>query len=148
MALKQQLDQDIKTALLSGDKSKAEVLKSLKSAVLYEEVAQKLRDTGLTDDQMLVVFAREAKKRGESAELYKKAGESDRAAAELSEKEIIDSYLPKQLSNEDLEAIVDEVVSQNPGANMGQLMGLVRAKVGQRAEGGRIAQVVKAKIGG
>lgn len=148
MPLKQQLDQDIKTALLAGDKPRAEVLKSLKSAVLYEEVAQKVRDAGLTDEQMLVVFAREAKKRGESADMYKKAGEEQRATTELSEKEIIDAYLPRQLSDHELEAIVTEVLNATPGANMGQAIGAVRAKVGQSADGGRIATVVKSKIGG
>lgn len=147
MPLKQQLDQDIKTALLAGDKPKAEVLKSLKSAVLYEEVAQKVRDTGLTDEQMLVVFAREAKKRGESAEMYKKAGEEQRATTELAEKEIIDAYLPKQLSDQELEGIVSEVLAANPEANMGQVIGAVRAKVGQSANGGRIAAAVKSKLG-
>lgn len=147
MALKQQLDQDIKAAMLAGEKSKAEVLKSLKSAILYEEVAQKVRDTGLTDEQVLVVFAREAKKRGESAELYNKAGESERAATELAEKEIIDAYLPKQMSDEDLEAVVAQVLAENPSAQMGQVIGAVRAKVGQSAEGGRIAAAVKSKLG-
>lgn len=148
MPLKQQLDQDVKTALLAGDKPKAEVLKSLKSAILYEEVAQKVRDIGLSDDQVLIVLAREAKKRGESAEVYKNAGQEERATTELAEKAIIDAYLPQQLTDDELQAIVDEAVAANNGANMGQLIGAVRSKVGQRADGGRIAAMVKSKIGG
>lgn len=144
--LKETLNQDIKTALLAGDKHKAEVLKSLKSAVLYEEVAQKVRDTGLSDEQMLIVFGRESKKRGESAEVYKNAGHQDRADVELTEKAIIDAYLPQQLSDEELAKIVDEIIVANPDAQMGPIIGMVRAKVGQRADGGRIAAAVKAKL--
>lgn len=147
MALKTTLDADIKTALLAGEKAKAEVLKSLKSAILYEEVALKVREQGLSDEQILTVFAREAKKRAESAELYKKGGDSTRAETELGEKAVIDAYLPKQLEDSELEKIVDEVISQfGANAQMGQVMGAVRGKVGQGADGGRIAAVVKSKL--
>lgn len=146
--LKDRLNQDIKTALLSGDKYRAEVLKSLKSAVLYEEVAQKVRDEGLGDEQIQIVFAREAKKRGESAEMYAKAGETERSKTEAAEKAIIEEYLPKQISDEDLREVVNEaVVAAGENANMGQVIGAVRAKVGQTADGARIAALVKEKLG-
>lgn len=148
MSLKVALNDDIKTAMLSGDKPKVEVLKSLKSAILYEEVAQKVRESGLSDEQVLVVFARESKKRAESADLYKKAGDSDRAATELSEKAIIDAYLPEQLSDQELEAIVDEAIASSEGTpQIGQIIGAVRAKVGQKADGAKIAALVKSKLG-
>jgi uncharacterized protein len=147
--LKDKLTADIKTALLAGDKLTAEVLKSLKSAILYEEVAQKVRDTGLSDEQIQQVLAREAKKRTESADLYDKAGQQERADTERNEKKIIDSYLPKQLSDEELEAIVDEVLAALGGdAQMGQAIGQVKSKVGQSADGGRIAAIVKQKLAG
>ncbi len=145
--LKDRLNQDIKTALLAGDKVKAEVLKSLKSAILYEEVAQKVRDTGLSDEQVQTVLAREAKKRAESADMFAKGGANDRAQAELHEKAIIEEYLPKQLSDEDLQAIVDDVFAATPDIQMGQAIGAVRAKVGSAADGARIAVMVKAKLG-
>jgi uncharacterized protein len=148
MTLKDQLNNDIKSSLLAGDKSKAEVLKGLKSAILYEEVAQKLRETGLGDEAVLVVLARESKKRGESAELYKKAGERERAETELKEKQIIDEYLPKQMSDDELVAVVDEVIAElGDKAQMGSVMGSVRSKVGTSADGGRIAAIVKSKLG-
>lgn len=148
MTLKDQLNQDIKTSLLAGDKTKAEVLKGLKSAILYEEVAQKVRDTGLSDEAVLVVFAREAKKRAESVELYKKAGEDTRAETELKEKQIIDAYLPKQMSDDELTTVVDEVIaSLGDKAQMGPVIGAVRSKVGTSADGGRIAAIVKSKLG-
>lgn len=146
--LKDKLNADIKAAMLAGDKSRAEVLKSLKSAILYEEVAQKVRDEGLSDEQILPVLAREAKKRTESADLYKQGGQNDRAQVELAEKSIIDEYLPKQLSDEELQKTVDEVLQTlGAGAQMGQVIGQVKAKVGQAADGGRIAAIVKQKLG-
>ena len=146
--LKDRLTAHIKTALLSGDKPRAEVLRSLKSAILYEEVAKNLRDTGLNDEQIQAVFAREAKKRTESAELYQKAGDTVRTQAELAEKSIIEEYLPKQLTDAEMAAVVDEVQAAMPDAQMGQLIGAVKARVGTRADGGRIAAAVKAKLGG
>lgn len=144
--LKDTLNQDIKTALLGGDKLKAEVLKALKSAILYEEVALKVRDTGLPDDKILVVLAREAKKRAESAEIYKNAGHPDRADVELAEKAIIDEYLPKQLTDEELTQIVGDVIASMDNPQMGSVIGAVKAKVGTSADGGRIAATVKSKL--
>lgn len=144
--LKDKLNQDIKTALLGGNKQKAEVLKALKSAILYEEVALKVRGTGLPDDKILVVLAREAKKRAESAEIYKNAGHDDRANTELTEKAIIDEYLPKQLTNEELTQIVSDVIAGMDNPQMGPVIGAVKAKVGTSADGGRIAAAVKSKL--
>lgn len=144
--LKDTLNQDIKTALLGGDKQKAEVLKALKSAILYEEVALKVRDTGLPDDKILAVLARESKKRGESAEIYKNAGHTDRADVELAEKAIIDEYLPKQLTDEELTQVVGDVIASMDNPQMGPVIGAVKAKVGTSADGGRIAAAVKSKL--
>ncbi len=145
--LKEKLNQDIKTAMLAGEKPKAEVLKSLKSAILYEEVAQKVREVGLADDKILFVLAREAKKRGESAEMYAKAGHQDRADTELAEKAIIETYLPKQLGDDELQTLVAEVIASfGDTPQMGQVIGAVKAKVGTAADGARIAAMVKAKL--
>lgn len=145
--LKEKLNQDIKTALLGGDKQKAEVLKALKSAILYEEVALKVRDTGLPDDKILVVLAREAKKRAESADIYQKAGHLDRAETELAEKTIINAYLPKQMTNEELAQVVaDTIAAMGANAQVGPVIGAVKAKAGTSADGARIAAAVKSKF--
>ena len=149
MPLKQQLEQDIKQAMLGGDKDRVTTLRGLKSVVLYAEVAQGLRDQGLPDNQILVLFAKEAKKRQESAELYEKGGSSDRAAAELAEKAIIEGYLPQQMSDDELAAVVDAVLAtlDLAGASaMGAAIGQVKAKVAGRAGGARIAQIVKERL--
>ena len=146
--LESRLDADIKQALLGGDKSRAEVLRGLKSAMLYEKVAKGLREQGLSDDQFLAIVTREVKKRAESADMYANASEQERADKELGEKAILEEYLPQQLSDDELVKIVDEVVdSIGDGAQMGQVMGAVRARVGARADGKRIADTVKTKLG-
>lgn len=146
--LKQQIDQDLKKALLSGDKNRTEVLRGLKSAILYREVADNARDSGLPEDVLLSVLAKESKKRDESAGMYAQAGAQDRADAELAEKAIIDSYLPAQLGNEELEKLVDEVMQELGGdAQMGQIISKVRTRAGANADGAKIAAFVKSKLG-
>lgn len=146
--LKERLNQQIKEALLSGNKTRAEVLRGLKAAILNEEVAQRVRDTGLPDEQILVVFAREAKKRAESADVYAKAGHQDRADVELAEKAVIEEFLPKQLSNDELSEVVKATIAElGDSAQMGPIIGAVKKKVGQSADGGRIAAAVKQQLG-
>ena len=147
--LKTRIDQDLKTALLAGDKVLATTLRGLKSAVLYEEVAKGVRDAGLPDDEIITLFAKEAKKRQESADLFTQGGNTERAAAELVEKKVIEGYLPQQLSDDELVLIVDEAVEQltatGPQA-MGQVIGAVKQKVGASADGGRIAKFVRERL--
>lgn len=149
MSIKQQLDQDLKTALLAGDKQTATVLRGLKGAVLNVEIAQNSREQGLSDDEVIMVFSKEAKKRQESADLYAKANQRDRADAELAEKAIIEKYLPAQLSDEELIKIIDQAIADTSAEGMqamGQVIGKVKAQTAGQADGGRIAQLVKEKL--
>ena len=146
--LKERLTQNIKTAMLAGDKPRVEVLRGLKAAILNEEVAKGIRDTGLSDEQIEQVFAREVKKRLEAADLYAKASRQELADKEMYQKEIIEEFLPKQLNDDELAAIVDAAIAGlGEGVHMGQVIGAVKAKVGQSADGARIAAAVKAKVG-
>jgi uncharacterized protein YqeY len=146
--LKERLTKNIKTAMLAGDKHRVEVLRGLKAAILHEEVAKGIRDTGLPDDQIQQVFAREVKKRLEAADLYAKAGRQELADAELAQKVIIEEFLPQQLTDDELREVVTAAIAElGEGAHMGQVIGAVKAKVGQSADGGRIAAAVKAKVG-
>jgi uncharacterized protein YqeY len=147
--LKQQLEQDIKSALLAGDKDRVTTLRGLKSVILYAEVAKGSRAEGLSDEEILILFAKEAKKRQESADLYTKGGRAEKAAAELAEKKIIEAYLPKQLEDKELVKIVDEVISslETPSLQqMGQVIGTIKQKTEGRADGARIAQLVKERL--
>jgi uncharacterized protein YqeY len=147
--MQEQIERDLKTALLAGDKTKAETLRGLKSAILNEAIAQNARDSGLGDEQLQKILAKESKKRQEAAELYKQGGSPERAGAELAEKAIIDAYLPEQLDEAEVAKIVDEEV-QKAGSptmqDMGRIIGAVRARAGGQADGALIAQLVKQKL--
>lgn len=147
--LKQQLEQDLKTALLAGDKDRVTILRGLKSVILYAEVAKGSREQGLSDEDILTLFAKEAKKRQESADLYTKGNRPEKADAELAEKAVIESYLPEQLSEEELIQIVNDIVStfDSPTPQvMGQIIGKVKQATEGRADGARIAQLVKERL--
>jgi uncharacterized protein YqeY len=147
--MQEQIDQDLKQALLGGDKAKAETLRGLKSALLNEAIAQNARDSGLSDEQTQKVLARESKKRQEAADLYKQGGSAERAAAELAEKTTIDAYLPEQLSEAEIAKLVDEEINKagSPGPqDMGRIIGAVRGRTAGQADGALIAKLVKEKL--
>ena len=147
--LKTQLDQDLKVALLAGDKTLAMTLRGLKSVILYAEVAKGSREQGLSDDEIVVLLTKEAKKRQESADLYQKGGNEEKANAELAEKKVIEKYLPEQMSEEDLRKIIDDVIAETnltSVQDMGRLIGAVKAKAGASADGAVIARLVKERL--
>lgn len=149
--IRQQIDDDLKAAMLAGDSVKVDTLRGLKSVILYADVAAKKRDTGgIPDDEVLTLLAKEAKKRQESADLYVQGGSQERADKELTEKAIIEGYLPEQMSDEELAAVVDEVVKEQGAEGMqamSKVIGAVKAKVGNTADGSKVAQLVKERLG-
>jgi len=145
--LKDKIGADLKSAMLARDTETVEVLKGLKSAVMYEEVAQKKRDEGLNDDEILAVFKKESKKRQDSITLYRQGGNEKQAQKEQSEKDIIDSYLPDQPTQEEISKVIDNVMIElgldNPTPqDMGQIMGAVK-KASPNADGSIVASAVK-----
>jgi uncharacterized protein YqeY len=147
--LKQRLQDDVKAAMLAGDTLRLETLRGLKSVILYAEVAAGKREEGLGDAEVESLLAKEAKKRQESADLYKQGGANDRADKELSEKAIIEEYLPKQLGEDEVAAVVDEVINEvKPEGmqQMGQVIGQVKSRLGNSADGALIAKLVKEKL--
>lgn len=144
--MQEQIERDLKAAMLSGDKTKVEVLKGLKNSLQYEAVAQKMKPDQLKDDQVLAVLGKEAKKRQEAAELYKNANESERAQAELNEKSIVDAYLPMQLSEDEIsKAVAEEIANQGASsmADMGKIIGAVKSRLQGQADGALIARLAK-----
>lgn len=151
--LKDRLQSDLTTAMKDRDKTKVATLRMALAAVTNEEVAgESARE--LTDDEVQRVLTREVKKRKEAAEAFRGAGRAEQADTELAEAEVLAEYLPKQLDDAELaelvEAAVAEVTGQlgaAPGARqMGQVMKAANAKVAGRAEGGRVAAAVKARL--
>lgn len=149
MSIVERINQDLKTALLGGDKQRALVLRSLKSAILYVEVEQGKRGSGLPEEEILRILGKEAKKRQESADLYVRGGSRERADAELAEKAIIDTYLPKALSETEISRLIDGIVAETGPLNkqtMGTTIAAVKQKAGPAADGGLIARLVKERL--
>lgn len=149
MSLKAQLDNDIKAALLSGNRFGAEVLRGLKAVILNEEVAKGKRDEGLDDASIEVLIAKEVKKRQDSVQQYTDANRPELAEQEKSEMDVLIAYLPEQLSEADIAAAVNATIADmgvsGPQA-MGQVIGAVKGKLGNTADGGTIARLVKAAL--
>lgn len=146
MALKQRVQDDLKTALLKGDSFAVETLRGLKAAILNEEVAQNKRETGLDDSIIEQVVAREVKKRNEAAALYDQNQRQESADEERHQAEIISGYLPKQLSEPEIKAIVDAKVAELGATDMkmmGQVIAAVKAEAGNAADGATVASLVK-----
>lgn len=144
--LKATFDTDIKTALLAGDRFTASVLRDFKAAILNEEVAQKKRDTGLDDQAIEKLLAREVKKRAESAAIYDGAERSELAQNERAESKVLEKYLPAQVSEADIKAAVDQAIvatAATSPAMMGQVIGEVKSKLGNSADGATIARLTK-----
>jgi uncharacterized protein YqeY len=148
--LKEKLQADLKQAMLARETERTDVLKGLKSAILYEEVAKNKRDEGLNDDEILAVLKKESKKRQDSIDMYTKGGNQEKADQESKEKEIIDSYLPEQLSEEEVEKLIDSTINElgitDPEKkDMGRIIGAVKAK-GAEVDGSTLAKLVSARI--
>ncbi|HMS23775.1 MAG TPA: GatB/YqeY domain-containing protein [Candidatus Saccharibacteria bacterium] len=149
MGIKQTIDADLKQALLSGDKDKSSILKVIKSVILDAEIAKNKRDDGLGEQELVDLLQKEAKKRDDTAEIYKKAADEGRENAEKAEADLIRSYLPEQMGEDEIKKIVDEVIGSEPAEmkDMGRFIGLVKTKTGSSADGATIARLVKEKIG-
>lgn len=147
--LKDTINADLKTAMLARDVVRTQTLQGLKAAILNEEVAQKVRDTGLAEPEIEKIIARECKKRDEAAELFERGGNAESAAKERAEKEILSVYLPEQMSEVELLSVIDTILGEIKPAgmqDMGRVIGAVKAKTGNMADGALIAKLVKVKL--
>lgn len=147
--LEQRLEQDIKAALLAGDSAKVTTLRGLKAAILSVKVAAGTRGTDLPDTEIITLFSKEAKKRQESADLFRQGGNDTMADAELTEKALIETYLPAQLDEAAIAEVVDAVIAElgaTDAKSMGPVIGAVKAKTAGAADGGVIARLVKERL--
>ncbi|WP_042383904.1 GatB/YqeY domain-containing protein [Streptacidiphilus melanogenes] len=151
--LKQQLQEDLTAAIRARDDLRSGTIRLTLAAITKEEVAGKTARE-LSDEEVLQVITREAKKRREAAEAFEQGGRTDSAARERAEGELLAEYLPKQLSDEELAAIVAAAVSEAAASGaegpraMGAVMKIVNPKVKGLAEGGRVAAAVKQALNG
>lgn len=151
--LKARLQADLTAAIKNRETVRAGALRMALAALTTEEVSgTSARE--LSDDEVLKVITREVKKRKEAAEAFAGAGRAEKAELEQAESKVLEAYLPAQLDDDALAALVDAAVAQvaeqlgeKPGPRqMGQVMKVVNAQVAGRAEGGRVAAAVKAKL--
>jgi uncharacterized protein len=148
--LKDRLQQDLTSAIKSRDELRAATLRLALTAVKTEEVAG-TASRELSDEEVVRVLTREAKKRREAAAAFDGAGRQDRAERELAERAVLDEYLPAQLSDTELEGLIAAAIAEagatEPRA-MGQVMRIVTPRLAGRAEGGRVATEVRRQLGG
>jgi uncharacterized protein YqeY len=146
--LKDRLSTDLTAAIKGREELRVATLRMTLAAVHTEEVAGKSARE-LSDDEVLTVLAREAKKRTEAAEAFDKGGRPELAARERAEGEVLADYLPAQLSDEELAQIVRAAIAETGATEvkqLGQVMKIVRPAVGTRADGGRISAEVRRQL--
>jgi uncharacterized protein YqeY len=147
-ALKDKLKADLTASMKSRDELRLRTIRMALAAVNVEEVAGK-QARELSDDEVVKVLNKEAKKRREAAEAFGNAGRAEQAQAELDEQAVLEEYLPAQLSDDELTQIVDAALAETGASGpqaMGQVMKVVNPKVAGRADGGRVAAIVRARL--
>lgn len=149
MSLKQTIQDDFKAALLSGDRFRGEVLNAIKSAVLYEEIASKKREAGLSDAEIENVIAREVKKRKESASIYLENNRKEAADQELKEAAIMEEYFPEKISEAELIKKIDDKIKELEVSDikgMGKVIGALKSELGSAVDGKLLSDKVKEKL--
>ncbi len=140
------IQQMIGEAMKAHDEIRLSTLRLLSSAFNYEFIAKQHK---LSEEEELAVVRREAKKRKEAIEAYKKAGATERAEKEKKELVILQEFLPPEMSDEELVKLVDQTISETGAktmADMGKVIGAVMGKTSGRVEGGRVSELVKNKL--
>jgi uncharacterized protein YqeY len=148
MPLKQQLNDDMKTAMKAGEKDRLGVIRLVNAAIKQREVDERIT---LDDTQVLAVLEKMLKQRKDSVTQYEAAAREDLAAVERYEIGVIQAYLPAQLSASEIEAIVAKAIADSGAASakdMGKVVGLIKPQLAGRADMGAVSALVKQKLGG
>jgi len=144
MSLLKQIDQDLIKALKGGDREAATTLRGLKSDMKYYQIEKKLKE--LTDEEILVVLSSAAKRRKDSIEQFQSGGRDDLVAKETRELEVIKVYLPEEMPEAEVEALVKEAIAESGAASqadLGKVMKILMPKVKGKADGKLVNQIVK-----
>ncbi len=147
MSLKDQITQDMKSAMKAGDKDRLKVVRLMLAAIKQVEVDKRVE---LDDAGVLSVLDKMVKQRRDSVEQFENGGREDLAAIERAEIAVLEDYLPEQLSADDLAALVDEVIAATGASSMkdmGKVMGQIKAKAAGRADMGAVSAAVKERLG-
>ena len=147
--LKDKIQEDLKAAMMAKETAKLSAIRMLKSAIQYYEIQKGGAGYEATDEDIIDVIVKEIKKRKESIELYKQGGREDSAASEQKEVEVLESYLPKQMSEDEVRSLVQDAIKQTGAASMqdmGKVMGALMPKVKGKADGGLVSKIVKEEL--
>ncbi len=148
MSLKERIDKDLKEAMLQKDEQRKTALRMLKTAIRRAEV-EKMRE--LSDDEIIAIIASEAKKRRQSIEEFAKGGRDDLVEQEKRELAILEAYLPRQLTEEEIEQMAREAIGQVGATDprqVGQVMRVLMPKLKGRADGGLVNRIVREILAG
>ncbi|GAB3000585.1 GatB/YqeY domain-containing protein [Cyclobacterium sediminis] len=148
MSLKTDIEKEIKKAMLAKEKDRLRGLRAIKSLIMLEETKTS-SDAGLTDAEELQILTKAAKQRRDSIEIFEKQGRKDLASLEITELEVISEFLPKQLSEEELTAELEAIISATGASgpkDMGKVMGMATKKLAGKADGKAISQKVKSLL--
>ncbi len=148
MTLEEQINQDIKTAMMAKDKVRLEALRAVKSAILLAKTEKGGSDT-LTSDTEMKLLQKQVKQRKESAEIYKQQNRPELAEKELAEAAAIEHYLPKMLSDQELTVEIKKIIEQvgaKAPSDMGKVMGVASKQLAGKADGKAISEKVKALL--
>ncbi len=152
MGLKERIGDDIKSAMKAQDKIRLETVRNIKKVILEKESA--IRPTGqesLTSEQEIEIVVQLAKQRRDSIVQYQQAGRTDLADQEAQELTILEEYLPKQLSDEEINQVIEDIISQSGATSakdMGKVMGAAMQQLKGKADGKKVQEMVKARLGG
>jgi len=147
MSLKDRILQDVKDAMRAKDKPRLATLRLITAAIKQQEVDERIE---LNDAQVLALLDKMCKQRRESISQFEKAGRDDLIAQEVSELEIIQTYLPEQLGEDEIAALIEETMAATGAASikdMGKVMGQLKPKLQGRADMGAVSAMIKAKLG-
>ena len=146
MSLKNQITEDMKSAMKAGDKDRLKVVRLIMAAIKQVEVDSRCE---LDDNAVLGVLEKMVKQRRDSVEQFEKGGRDDLATAERAEIGVLETYLPEQLSAAELTALVDEVITATGAESirdMGKVMGQIKARAAGRADMGAVSAIVKESL--
>lgn len=147
--LKQQIQDDLKKAMFAKDENKLSTIRMLKSAIQYYEIQKGGAGYEATDEDVIDVIGKEVKKRKESIELYEKGGRMESAEKEREEAKILESYLPQQLSENEIAQLVDDAISQTGATSiqdMGKVMGTLMPNTKGKADSTLVSNLVRQKL--
>jgi len=148
MSLEQKINQDIKAAMIAKDAARLRGLRAVKAAILLAKT-EKAGVEELSEEGEIKVLQKLVKQRKESGEIYKTQGREDLFQIEFEEQQVIEEYLPKQLSREEVEAVIKNIIADTGAAgmkDMGKVMGAANAQLAGKADGKTISEIVKSSL--